>query len=120
MPSPKTPPAWVAALDEKFTAHEHRSQLAMNELKSELVEVVHAQEKAAVERHNQTLGVLGAHASRLELHELRLGKVEERAKELADDRKAATSDVKRWLLGVAGSVLLALLGALLSLTLRGR
>lgn len=107
-------------LDSKFEQHEHRSQLAIGELKSEIVAIIHEQDKAAQERHGQTLGVLASHASRLDLHDLRLGKVEERAKELLDDRKAASGDVKRWMLGVAGSVLMAFLGALVTLALRGR
>ena len=95
-------------LDDKFTQHEHRSQL------------IHEQDKIAQDRHNQTLGVLASHGSRLDVHELRLNRVEDRASEYFDDRKASAGDVKRWLFGVGASIFMALLGALLTLALRGR
>jgi len=107
-------------LDDKFTQHEHRSQLAIGELKSEIVSIIHEQDKLAQERHNQTLGVLAAHGSRLDLHELRINRVEDRASEYLDDRKASAGDTKRWLLGVGASIFMAALGALLTLALRGR
>jgi hypothetical protein len=105
-------------LDDKFAQHEHRSALAINEFKSEIVNYIHEQEKAAQERHNQTLGVLSAHGSRLDLHELRLNRVEDRASEFVDDRKAATGDMKRWLLTLAASLLMALFGVLLTAAFR--
>lgn len=107
-------------LDDKFQQHEHRSQLAIGELKSEIVSLIHEQDKIAQDRHNQTLGVLASHGSRLDVHELRLNRVEDRASEYFDDRKASAGDVKRWLLGIGASVFMALLGALLTLALRGR
>ena len=106
-------------LDDKFTQHEHRSALAINELKGEIVAYIHEQEKAAQERHNQTLGVLSAHGSRLDLHELRIGKVETAAIDLVNERKASAGDVKRWLLGIAASFVMALFGALVTMALRG-
>lgn len=107
-------------LDDKFTQHEHRSQLAIGELKSEIVSLIHEQDKIAQDRHNQTLGVLASHGSRLDVHELRLNRVEDRASEYFDDRKASAGDTKRWLLGIGASIFMALLGALLTLALRGR
>ena len=107
-------------LDDKFQQHEHRSALAINELKAELTAVIHAQDKAAQERHGQTLGVLASHASRLDVHDLRLGKVEENTRELSADRKSSLDDTKRWLLGFGASVVMAILAALVSLALRGR
>jgi hypothetical protein len=108
MPSPKrTTEGLKELLDEKFAAHEHRSNLAISELKNELVTIVHAQDKKNEERHAQTLGVLSAHGSRLELHDLRIERVEEKAKELHDDRKLVIGDWKRWVLGVVAAVLVA-------------
>jgi len=72
-------PDLKALLDEKFSAHEHRSNLAISELEGRLRELMHDQEKAQDKRHMETLSLLQTHSSELTAHDVRIKRVEEHA-----------------------------------------
>ena len=106
-------------LDDKFAAHEHRSNVAISELRDNLSEMLKASDERNEVRHASVVALLTGHTTKLELHDLRIDRVEEKTKEFEADRKLATGDVKRSMFAVFVGALLALLGALVSRAFHG-
>lgn len=124
MPSPRTarssiPTELVKLLDDKFAAHEHRSNVAINDLRDNLSEMLRAEAEKNELRHAATMALLTGHTTKIELHDLRIDRVEEKTKEIENDRKLATGDVKRSAFAVFVGAALALLGALVSRAFKG-
>lgn len=109
---------FVKMLDSKFAAHEQRSSEAISELRDSLLAMLLAAEAKNEHRAEVMLALLTGHSTKLELHDLRIVRVEEKAKELDSDRKLASGDVKRSVLAVFVGAVLALLGALVSSSFR--
>lgn len=123
MPSPRStksiPTELVKLLDEKFAAHEHRSNAAINDLRDNLSEMHRAEAEKNELRHAATMALLTGHTTKIELHDLRIDRVEEKTKELDTERKLATGDVKRGVFAVFVGAVLALLGAIVSRAFKG-
>lgn len=123
MPAARTvrsiPTELVKLLDDKFAAHEHRSNAAIDNLRDNLSEMLRAEADKNELRHAATMALLTGHTTKIEVHDLRIDRVEEKTKELDGDRKLATADVKRSVFAVFIGAALALLGALVSRAFRG-
>ena len=116
---PSVPTDFLKMLDDKFAAHEHRSSQAIESLRDNLSDMLKASEEKNEVRHAQTMALLTAHTTKLELHDLRIDRVEEKTKEIESDRKLATGDLKRSLFAVLVGAALAMLGALVSRAFHG-
>ena len=123
MPAARTvrsiPTELVKLLDDNFAAHEHRSNAAIDNLRDNLSEMLRAEADKNELRHAATMALLTGHTTKIEVHDLRIDRVEEKTKELDGDRKLATADVKRSVFAVFIGAALALLGALVSRAFRG-
>jgi hypothetical protein len=115
MPSARVSADLIKVLDDKFSAHEHRSAKAISDLKTEVVSLIREQEKKHDERHAQTLGVLSAHGSRLDVHELRIDRVEEGEKAIVAKRDASDAEWRKWALGLLAAMLVSAVSSLLTL-----
>ena len=113
------PTELVKLLDDKFAAHEHRSNAAIDNLRDNLSEMLRAEADKNELRHAATMALLTGHTTKIEVHDLRINRVEEKTKEIENDRKLATGDVKRSAFAVFIGAALALLGALVSRAFRG-
>jgi len=85
-----------ALLDDKFAAHEHRSNLAISELEGRLREMMHEQEKAQDKRHLETMTLLQTHTSEITAHDVRIKRVED-----------SSSAWRAWALTVVGTLLVS-------------
>ena len=92
-------------LDEKFAAHESRSNLAISELEGRLRDNAYDEVKASAIRHSETLALIASQHSVIDAHDVRIARVEVLA-EKADAAKAANfSQWRAWALGLLAAVL---------------
>jgi hypothetical protein len=100
-------------LDERFRRHEQQSAAAIGEVKDELRSMREEQAKHG----ERVLGVLAMHATKLELHEHRLGVVEKSSAEAEKAKLEGVRDWKVWALGLLGALAVSGLSALAALAL---
>lgn len=105
----------VKLLDDKFAAHENRSTSQIKELKGELSSLIKEQEKKADDRHQQTTALLSDHTAKLDVHHVKIQKIEETTKELHQHRQDSHAEWKRWGLGLLTLAIATAITTLLSL-----
>jgi hypothetical protein len=101
-------------LDEKFAAHEHRSQLAISELEGRLRDAAYEEAKAHAARHAETLAVLAGHQSEITAHDVRIKRVEDQGAKLEAKREAGVDHWRLWAMGVMGTLLASALASIVS------
>ena len=101
-------------LDERFRRHEQQSAFAIGEVKDEL----RAMREDAAKQGDRVLGVLAMHATKIELHEHRLGVVEKASTEVDKAAHDSFRDWRSWALGIVGALVVAALSAIATLALR--
>lgn len=104
-----------ALLDEKFSAHEHRSNLAISELEGRLRELMHDQEKAQDKRHLETLTLLQTHSSELTAHDVRIKRVEDQASKGELKRDESFAAWRGMAMAIVGALAVSAITSLLAL-----